>query len=137
LQASKMLKEKFAVLYANGAPERIRTSDPQIRSLVLYPAELRAPGAGRTSREAFSIEALSRNGNPWARILPGFSTPSPQCLADPADRFAAGERGIGVGECAAWCFGKRRAGWRRLFDRLGLLAQLAGPRRNEFTGIRP
>ena len=25
-----------------GAPERIRTSDPQIRSLVLYPAELRA-----------------------------------------------------------------------------------------------
>ncbi len=25
----------------NGAPERIRTSDPQIRSLVLYPAELR------------------------------------------------------------------------------------------------
>jgi hypothetical protein len=26
-----------------GAPERIRTPDPQIRSLVLYPAELRAP----------------------------------------------------------------------------------------------
>jgi hypothetical protein len=26
----------------NGAPGRIRTSDPQIRSLVLYPAELRA-----------------------------------------------------------------------------------------------
>src|SRR5438067_6856592 len=30
------------VLYRSGAPERIRTSDPQIRSLVLYPAELRA-----------------------------------------------------------------------------------------------
>ena len=29
--------------WENGAPERIRTSDPQIRSLVLYPAELRAP----------------------------------------------------------------------------------------------
>ena len=29
----------------NGAPERIRTSDPQIRSLVLYPAELRARNA--------------------------------------------------------------------------------------------
>ena len=28
----------------NGAPGRIRTSDPQIRSLVLYPAELRARG---------------------------------------------------------------------------------------------
>ena len=27
----------------NGAPEEIRTPDPQIRSLVLYPAELRAP----------------------------------------------------------------------------------------------
>ena len=32
----------LVVLFANGAPERIRTSDPQIRSLVLYPAELRA-----------------------------------------------------------------------------------------------
>ena len=30
----------------NGAPERIRTSDPQIRSLVLYPAELRARCGG-------------------------------------------------------------------------------------------
>jgi hypothetical protein len=30
----------FAVLFADGAPGRIRTHDPQIRSLVLYPAEL-------------------------------------------------------------------------------------------------
>ena len=29
----------------NGAPGRIRTSDPQIRSLMLYPAELRVRGA--------------------------------------------------------------------------------------------
>jgi hypothetical protein len=29
-------------LLADGAPEEIRTPDPQIRSLVLYPAELRA-----------------------------------------------------------------------------------------------
>ena len=29
----------------NGAPVRIRTSDPQIRSLVLYPAELRVRSA--------------------------------------------------------------------------------------------
>jgi hypothetical protein len=28
---------------STGAPEEIRTPDPQIRSLVLYPAELRAP----------------------------------------------------------------------------------------------
>ena len=34
----------------NGAPERIRTSDPQIRSLVLYPAELRARGRGNGRR---------------------------------------------------------------------------------------
>ena len=27
---------------SDGAPEEIRTPDPQIRSLVLYPAELRA-----------------------------------------------------------------------------------------------
>ena len=33
----------FAVLCRNGAPEEIRTPDPQIRSLVLYPAELRVP----------------------------------------------------------------------------------------------
>ena len=35
-----------------GAPERIRTSDPQIRSLVLYPAELRAPASGGVIAEA-------------------------------------------------------------------------------------
>ena len=29
-------------VYRNGAPGTIRTSDPQIRSLMLYPAELRA-----------------------------------------------------------------------------------------------
>jgi hypothetical protein len=35
-----------------GAPEEIRTPDPQIRSLVLYPAELRAllPDPDRRSR---------------------------------------------------------------------------------------
>src|SRR5262249_42856825 len=32
----------FPVLSRSGAPEEIRTPDPQIRSLVLYPAELRA-----------------------------------------------------------------------------------------------
>ena len=43
LQAGTRRVLTFTVLYQNGAPERIRTSDPQIRSLVLYPAELRAP----------------------------------------------------------------------------------------------
>ena len=36
------LRELVAACCGVGAPERIRTSDPQIRSLVLYPAELRA-----------------------------------------------------------------------------------------------
>jgi hypothetical protein len=37
----------FVVLHVNGAPGTIRTSDPQIRSLVLYPAELRVRAEGR------------------------------------------------------------------------------------------
>ena len=53
----------------NGAPERIRTSDPQIRSLVLYPAELRARGgpggvACRTGRER-CLEAPPALGKPF------------------------------------------------------------------------
>ena len=34
-------RTSLILLEKNGTPERIRTSDPQIRSLVLYPAELR------------------------------------------------------------------------------------------------
>ena len=34
-------KRYFKIWEKNGAPEEIRTPDPQIRSLVLYPAELR------------------------------------------------------------------------------------------------
>ena len=34
--------EKSGIADLFGAPEEIRTPDPQIRSLVLYPAELRA-----------------------------------------------------------------------------------------------
>jgi hypothetical protein len=38
-----MISERLAIsIGCNGAPEEIRTPDPQIRSLVLYPAELRA-----------------------------------------------------------------------------------------------
>ena len=39
----------------NGAPEEIRTPDPQIRSLVLYPAELRAP-APTVKRRAVHVK---------------------------------------------------------------------------------
>ena len=37
-------------LKKNGAPEEIRTPDPQIRSLVLYPAELRVRVAAAVNR---------------------------------------------------------------------------------------
>src|ERR1700681_3386946 len=38
--------------WQNGAPEEIRTPDPQIRSLVLYPAELRARFRGHLGPKA-------------------------------------------------------------------------------------
>ena len=41
----------------NGAPERIRTSDPQIRSLVLYPAELRVHLKNIRGQEAAATPA--------------------------------------------------------------------------------
>src|SRR5262249_6353543 len=43
-----------------GAPEEIRTPDPQIRSLVLYPAELRALASAECAYEAahsYSVQA--------------------------------------------------------------------------------
>jgi hypothetical protein len=41
----------------NGALGGIRTPDPQIRSLVLYPAELRAPRAFYRSEPLISTQA--------------------------------------------------------------------------------
>ena len=55
----------------SGAPERIRTSDPQIRSLVLYPAELRArmaveDSASKAEKPAFKSRPAApyRHGSP-------------------------------------------------------------------------
>src|SRR5215467_14482436 len=42
-QRSAPVEEILCFQAVIGAPEEIRTPDPQIRSLVLYPAELRAP----------------------------------------------------------------------------------------------
>ena len=42
LVAASSAKPAMFGVYPSGAPEEIRTPDPQIRSLVLYPAELRA-----------------------------------------------------------------------------------------------
>jgi hypothetical protein len=41
LQVKSLRLKRHSVGKTNGAPEEIRTPDPQIRSLVLYPAELR------------------------------------------------------------------------------------------------
>jgi hypothetical protein len=61
-----------------GAPEEIRTPDPQIRSLVLYPAELRARrvvaiGSNAQWQEAAmaSIDALSRRRGPQNELPAG------------------------------------------------------------------
>ena len=48
----------------NGAPERIRTSDPQIRSLMLYPAELRAHWEATGTSMAGLITKPSRGCKP-------------------------------------------------------------------------
>ena len=52
----RLLRRKWRAVVDEdaGAPEEIRTPDPQIRSLVLYPAELRArvAAAGREAERA-------------------------------------------------------------------------------------
>ena len=51
-------------LEENGAPEEIRTPDPQIRSLVLYPAELRVrAGSGQTACVGGSLKGPLRDCN--------------------------------------------------------------------------
>src|ERR1700733_10172066 len=47
----------------NGAPGTIRTSDPQIRSLMLYPAELRA----RFSQRARTLRSVMAAAKPVCR----------------------------------------------------------------------
>ncbi len=48
-------------LEKNGAPDRIRTHDPQIRSLVLYPAELRALTGAVPSLVAAEMQGCSHD----------------------------------------------------------------------------
>jgi hypothetical protein len=52
-----------------GAPEEIRTPDPQIRSLVLYPAELRARrGMRRLQPRGGRLDGFARDGKPAPRL---------------------------------------------------------------------
>jgi hypothetical protein len=64
------IQNQLPINYLSGAPERIRTSDPQIRSLVLYPAELRAQrasplkirGAARDRRHSYRLGGPMASG---------------------------------------------------------------------------
>ena len=49
------------LLFFNGAPGRTRTSDPQIRNLVLYPAELRALTSPSRSAETVRVAHFVTN----------------------------------------------------------------------------
>src|SRR6516162_571052 len=98
-----------------GAPEEIRTPDPQIRSLVLYPAELRARLAHRagnvpkTSKAAGNAPLAIGFGQQWqvrhAQKMPGDSTACAPSLLD-------------VGYALTWrkCPGCGAAHWRCTAD---------------------
>ena len=80
-----------------GAPGRIRTSGPQIRSLVLYPAELRARSALRGAKAPLSASVRQKQG---AAARPAGVRPRRPPLRSPArrsrrrsSRSASGEAG--------------------------------------------
>ena len=88
-----------------GAPEEIRTPDPQIRSLVLYPAELRARAAvkRRVPRRSGPERGIAIRCNPRlarvaAGLIEGRQGPIQARYSTPArrdcDAGAVGERAI-------------------------------------------
>ena len=75
----------------NGAPGKTRTSNPQIRSLVLYPIELRAPASGAyPGEEAGNILKAVRQGKTkfYRRKLPGNPGSEPRLDAAGASKAA-------------------------------------------------
>ena len=62
----------------DGAPEEIRTPDPQIRSLVLYPAELRARflRGGEPMHRGGLRQASAAGGRTGLLAAPGAATPT-------------------------------------------------------------
>ena len=87
----------------NGAPERIRTSDPQIRSLMLYPAELRARSVPLKAAWALHVAAPLPHGNRWRGFFsPRAANSSGAWGNDPIRRLINGlGRGQGHAECGA------------------------------------
>ena len=86
-------------MFANGAPGRIRTSDPLVRSQVLYPAELRALNLRRRNYRAARACCQFEESEPERRITgsPALSPLRGSCFvaADPllVDYFAGSEIG--------------------------------------------
>src|SRR3954467_13258222 len=71
----------------NGAPEEIRTPDPQIRSLVLYPAELRARSHGPAGRVAAGPRTYGRRpakGNRTPATCRRWAAAGPATVPKPA-----------------------------------------------------
>ena len=68
-------KLSFIVFNLGGAPGKIRTPDPQIRSLVLYPAELPAPmpGTGWAGRESGELSGTFAAWNSARPVCYSFS----------------------------------------------------------------
>ena len=64
----------FVVLYANGAPDRIRTYDLRLRRATLYPAELRVRGTLYSAGGS-----LAANRGPY-RPFSAASTTSTACF---------------------------------------------------------
>lgn len=60
----------------NGDPGRIRTCDPQIRNLVLYPAELRAHTASPLGKHVQACNQLSSSGGATGNGKGATATPS-------------------------------------------------------------
>src|SRR5690606_40185674 len=85
-------KTSFLLGSWDGAPEEIRTPDPQIRSLVLYPAELRAPGAPEPGPAG--------RGKPYRSSMANASSASGPEGAAQAIRIAAGSATSKVVPCS-------------------------------------
>ncbi len=108
-------RRRLCNVLEDGAPERIRTSDPQIRSLVLYPAELRAlvlrsgyiGGRGRTTQRTEAARA-------------------PLLLAEPAPR--KGWPAAGWSRTVSARKPCRRRGLAYCVCRSGILSSNAAPR---------
>ena len=76
-----------------GPPERTRTSDPRIRSPLLYPAELQAGGSGPASGWSGREDLNLRPPAPKAGALPGCATPRfqfPQTVCKDPPPFGEG-----------------------------------------------